>query len=274
MTRVFQRSPREGSPSSAAPGPEGAAPSAAQPTSARKGTGNEQHLARARDEEERCGRPPSRGSGRCPTSTAPAARACRALRRERRSSPTRSKAKSAEEAQVERLRGHHCSSTSSEQKPGPMAMSRPRSPGSRLAGGEERLEHEEDRRRREVARLAQRFPGALQRAWRQLERLSNACSTFGPPVWAIQWRMSLASRPCSARKASTSAADMAADHLRHLGAEHDFEARVDHVPAHHPLGVRVEDAERVARTRGAPASGRSAARAPPPPRRRRRGPRR
>ena len=67
-----------------------------------------------------------------------------------------------EKAEVEGDARHHRSRTSSAQKPGPMAISTPMSPRSRLARLEQVGQHEQDRRRGEVAGLAEGAPGALQ----------------------------------------------------------------------------------------------------------------
>ena len=70
---------------------------------------------------------------------------------------------------------------------------------------EEVAEHEQHRGGREVSDLAQRTPGALERRVRERRaRGRKASITFGPPVWATQWRTSPRASPWSARKASTS----------------------------------------------------------------------
>ena len=84
-----------------------------------------------------------------------------------------------------------------------------------------------------------------------------ASSTLGPPGWQTQEAMSARVRPWSARKASTSGRSFSRATTGHVGREDDLEAGLGDVPAHHPLGVRVEDRaggdDRAAR----PARGRS-----------------
>ena len=106
-------------------------------------------------------------------------------------------------------------------------------------------EHEQHRRRGEIPDLVQRAPRA-RRARRpgSASASSNASSTLGPPVWAIQWRMSRRVSPCVAEEGVDVAAEVLPDDLGHLGREHDLEAGVDDVPAHDPLGVGVEDRAR------------------------------
>src|SRR5207248_2984749 len=109
-----------------------------------------------------------------------------------------------DEAHVGAGGGHHRRSTSSEQKPGPMATSNPRSPSfaspeSSKSRSTNRTEAEErfptERRDSQVRASAS---AGRSRA------CSNASSTRGPPVWQMKWRICCRETPCAARKPSTS----------------------------------------------------------------------
>src|SRR5262249_14163414 len=109
-----------------------------------------------------------------------------------------------EQREKDQVRGHHSSSTSSEQKPGPIASKSPLSPGR--ASPEESKSESTKRTDAE-----ERFPTCSSES--QLRRMaergssrvsSTASSTRGPPVWHTQCATSLRESPCAARKESTS----------------------------------------------------------------------
>src|SRR5262249_11193477 len=96
--------------------------------------------------------------------------------------------------------GHHSSSTSSAQKPGPIASSSPSSPffACPLSSNSESTKRTEAEDRlptsRKLRHERSRAPSGNSSA------ASNALSTFGPPVWAIQWRIRERVDPCRSRK--------------------------------------------------------------------------
>jgi len=142
--------------------------------------------------------------------------------------------------------GHHRSSTSSEQNPGPMAMSMPRSPRAPRPTRAGPAARRAPRRWRVSHSCNDSQCGARRRA--AARALPRSLQHTGPPVWQIQWRTSARARPCAPRKASTSPRTRSRTSWA-LAREHHLEPGVDDVPAHHPLGAGIE-IERVPRRAG------------------------
>ena len=137
--------------------------------------------------------------------------------------------------------GHHRSRTSSAEKPGPIAARSPTSPGraslaSRKSPSTNSTEADERfptsrSERQERSSAAGGSPSA------RPERLDHLRPAgVGDPVADVPAR-----EPVLGEEGVHVAADARLDHLRHLRGEDHLEAGVDDVPAHHPLGVRVED---------------------------------
>ena len=89
-----------------------------------------------------------------------------------------------------------------------------------------------------------------------------ASSTFGPPGWATQRVDVRGLEVVPPRKSSRSSPRLLPRPRRRRWREHDAEAAAADVPAHDPLGVRVEPAARARRTRGAGQAERAARRSP------------
>ena len=139
-----------------------------------------------------------------------------------------------------RSRRTSAESTSSAQKPGPIASS---SPGVPAGGGRFAIVS----LRTCSTEADERLPTS---AGRQVSSSASsprpraswtASSTFGPPGWHTHQSTSVIVRPWSARKPRRRRRDITYQ-VGHLGVEHDPEPAVADVPAHRALGAGVEPA--------------------------------
>src|SRR5262249_17204074 len=102
----------------------------------------------------------------------------------------------AQEAEID----HHLSSTSSEQKPGPMAKSSPRSPArASPESSSSRSTNSTDADDR-LPVFSSESHDRCSAVCGSESASANACSTLGPPVWATKCWMRERSSPCAARK--------------------------------------------------------------------------
>ncbi len=142
---------------------------------------------------------------------------------------------------------HHCSSTSSAQNPGPMAITMPGDPSAgRLTPRPSMVspQHVQHRRRRQVADARQRTPRHVELAVVEVEgglhRLEHPWTARVRHPRADVRRLELVVD----EEVGDVVAEIPADDLGHAGRQHDAEAAGADVPAHRALGVGVQPAAR------------------------------
>ena len=104
------------------------------------------------------------------------------------------------------------------------------------------LEDVQHRRRRQVADLGERTPGERDGLVGQAQRLLQRVDHLRPAGVADPPADVGTAEPVVGEEPVDVLADVAPDHDRHLGVQHDPQAGAPDVEAHHPLRVRVEPA--------------------------------
>ena len=170
-------------------------------------------------------------------------------------------------------RGHAGSparaSTSSEQKPGPIATTSPQLPGAGRPVAQRVLQHVQHRGRREVADPRSESQVSAVACRGRSSAVSHRLEHLGPARVADPPGDVVEPEPVVGEEPVDVVAQVGLDQRGHRHVEHDPQPAGRDVPAHRPLGVGVEPAARAEHLDRARAHRPSRAPRPPPRRRRR-----